>query len=171
MTTLVLMIIAFLGGAASASAWHRSRSRSIAEASAELERAVIRAAFQCGGRITAIDVRPPRDTTLAEVEAELRRMHAAGHCDNELAADGMAVYIFRAFDEEPQRAQRLESQILQMARLRHGLLDVSKIAAETDLTYVEARRKLDEMSEQGICEPTENPDTYRFFPSRGRTTV
>ncbi len=170
MTTLVLMIIAFLGGAASASAWHRSRAKSIAEASADLERAVIRAAFQCGGRITALDVRPPRDTTLAEVEAQLRRMHVAGHCDNELSPDGSPIYIFRAFDEEPVRVHRLESEILQMARRHEGLVDVSKIASETELSYVEARRKLDEMSEQGICEPTENPDTYRFFPSRGRLT-
>lgn len=97
-------------------------------------------------------------------------MHSAGHCDNELSPDGSPIYIFRAFDEEPVRVHRLESEILRMARQHSGLVDVSKVASETELSYVEARRKLDEMSEQGICEPTENPDTYRFFPSRGRLT-
>jgi hypothetical protein len=80
------------------------------------------------------------------------------------------VYLFREFDEEPQRALRLEAVVLQMARLREGFVDVSKVAAETELSYVEARRMLDGMAEQGICQPTANPDTYRFFSSTNRTT-
>ena len=169
MTTLFLMSLAFAAGVGAASAWYRARIREFSDVSAELERAVIRAAVQRGGRITALDVRPPPGVGLADVEAELRRLHAAGYCESDLTADGHPVYVFPEFDEEPQRALRLEASILQMARMGKGLLEVSKVAAETELSYVEARRLLDGMSEQGICEKTENPDAYRFFASRGRT--
>lgn len=168
MTTLLLMIIAFLAGTGAASAFYRSRLRELASASAELERAVVRAARQCGGRITALDVPPPNGLALADVEAQLRRMHADGYCESDLTAEGHPVFVFPEFDEAPRRAHKLESEIMQMARVRKGLVDVSKIAAETELSYVEARRLLDRMAEEGICERTENPDTYRFFASRER---
>jgi hypothetical protein len=168
MTILILMLIAFAAGAVAATAFLQSRLRAVSEASAELERAVVRAAMLRGGRITALDVRPPSALTLADVESQLRRLHADGYCESDLTSDGHPVYIFAEFDEAPQRALRLESEILQMARARHGLVDVSKIASETDLSYVEAREMLDRMAAQGICEPTDSSDTYRFFPTRDR---
>jgi hypothetical protein len=171
MTTLFLMIIAFGAGAAAASAWYRNEVREQASIASELERAVVNAAFQHGGRISALDVRAPRGFGLAAIEAELRRLHASGYCESDLTPDGHPIFVFPDFDDQPQRALRLESAILQMARTGRGMLDVSKVAAETDLSYVEARRLLASMSEQGICEPTDNPDTYRFFANRGQTHV
>jgi hypothetical protein len=166
MTILFLMLISFVCGAGAATAVFRSRLREQSEASAELERAVVRAAMLRGGRITALDVRPPRDWGLADVERELRRMHGAGYCESDLSSEGHAIYVFPEFDDSGQRARKLESEILQMARTHRGLVDVSKVAAETELTYVEARRMLDELARQGICEPTESADTYRFFARR-----
>jgi hypothetical protein len=171
MTTLILIILAFGAGVAAASAWFRGRLREQATDVEELERAVVRAAFQHGGRITALDVRAPRGFVLAEVESELRRLHTAGYCESDLTPDGHPVYVFPEFDEQPQRALRLVALILQLARTGRGLLDVSKVAAETELSYLEARRLLDSMSEQGICQPTGDPDTYRFFASRDSSTV
>src|SRR5262249_38787510 len=155
------MILAFGAGVAATSAWFRNQVREQADIASELERAVINAAFQHGGRITALDVRAPRGFGLAAIEGELRRLHTAGYCESDLTADGHPVFVFPEFDDQPQRALRIESLILQMARTGRGNLDVSKVAAETELSYVEARRLLESMTEQGICEPTENPDTYR----------
>src|SRR5437763_1307499 len=117
MTTLILMIIAFFAGAGAAGLHFRTRQKAISEAAAELERAVIRAAMLCGGRITALDVRPPHELSLADVEGQLRKLHASGYCESDLTPDGHPVFIFPEFDEAPQRALRLESQILQMARI------------------------------------------------------
>lgn len=166
--TILVMILSFLGGVVATSAFYRKRIEEHREANAEIERDIIRAAIQCGGRITALDVRSGRARSIEAVERELRRLHANGYCENDLTADGHTVYVFRAFDEAPQRALRIEAMVLQIARLYRGFVEVSKIAAETELSYVEARRLLDDMSDQGICEPTENPDVYRFFPSHGR---
>ena len=167
MTTL-LVIIAYLAGVVTTAVFYRNRIQEASEAAADLERDVVRAAFQHGGRITALDVRSSRGRSLAEIEKLLRSMHTDGYCEADLSADGHPIYVFPAFDDAPQRALRIESEILQMARARGGLVDVSKIAAETELSYVEARRLLEQMCEQGICEPTASSDTYRFFPERGR---
>ena len=166
--TLLLIIIAYVAGVVTTATFYRNRIREASESAAELERDIVRAAVQHGGRISAIDVRPSRGRSLADVEVELRRMHAHGYCESELTHDGRPIYVFPAFDEAPQRALRIESLILQVARARNGLVDVSKIAAETELSYADARRVLDMMCEQGICEPTDSSDTYRFFPQRHR---
>ncbi len=166
MATLILMIISFFAGAGVTAALLGFNVRRSTEAAAELERAVIRAAMLRGGRITALDVRPPAQFALTDVEAQLRRMHTEGYCENDLTSDGRPIYVFSEYDEAPQRALRLESLILQMARTHQGFVDVSKIAAETELSYLEARRLLDEMTGKGICEPTERADTYRFFARR-----
>ena len=163
-------IVSFLAGVVSTAAFYRSQIREANESAAELERDIIRAAMQCGGRITALEVRSARGRSLADVEEQLRRLHANGYCESDLTHDGRLIYVFPSFDEAPVRALRLESHILQLARARNGLVDVSKIAAETELSYVEARRLLDRMCDEGICEPTEHSDTYRFFPERQRLT-
>jgi hypothetical protein len=167
MTTLVA-IFAFLIGVIATSAFYRNQIREASATASELERDVIRAAMQCGGRITAIDVRETHGRSLADVEEQLRRLHARGYCESDVTNEGQVVYVFPAFDEAPRRALRIESQILQLARARNGLVDVSKIAADTELSYLEARSLLDRMCDAGICEPTERSDTYRFFPERER---
>lgn len=165
---ILVAILAFLAGVIATSAFYRNQIREASASAAELERDVVRAAMQCGGRITALDVRSTHGRSLADVEDQLRRLHAHGYCESDVTSDGQLVYVFPAFDEAPRRALKIESQILQLARSRKGLVDVSKIAADTDLSYVEARELLDRMCEAGICEPTERSDTYRFFPERQR---
>jgi hypothetical protein len=166
--TILIAILAFVAGIITTSAFYRNQIREASASAAELERDVVRAAMQCGGRISALDVRSTHGRSLADVEDQLRRLHAHGYCESDVTADGQLVYVFPAFDEAPRRAVRIEGLILQHARARNGLVDVSKIAADTEISYAEARELLDRMCQAGICEPTERSDTYRFFPERQR---
>lgn len=137
-----------------------------AEQAALVERAIIRAAVQRGGRITALDVRNAGDAGLDDIEFHFRRMHAQGYCESELTTDGQTLYIFPAYDDAPIRARRLEKQVLQLAKTTGGLVRLSTIATETELTYVDARQMVHHMREAGICEPTDDPDAFRFFRTR-----
>ena len=72
--TLLLIIIAYVAGVVTTATVYRNRIREASESAAELERDVVRAAVQHGGRISAIDVRPSRGRSIADVEDE--RAHA-----------------------------------------------------------------------------------------------
>lgn len=132
----------------------------------ELERDIIRAAMQRGGRVTALDVRPRQAVSLAEIEDHLRSLHAQGYCHSDITREAYPVYIFPAFDDAPLRALQIEKKIIRLARNNGGVVHVSAVAVETDLSYLDARHVLDEMVAEGICEPSEEADAYRFFPPR-----
>jgi hypothetical protein len=166
MTTLILLALGFTAGVVSAATWFRQSIQLRDEAAGELERDIIRSAIQHGGRITALDVRSRSAPSLEAVEQRLRALHTAGYCESDLDEENRPIYIFPAFDEAPLRAVRLEKQVLSLARRGDGVVDVGGLTVETDLTYVEARHMLEKMREDGICEPADQPDTYRFFLQR-----
>lgn len=162
---LIAVLLVLCGWLASVVVSQRERLDA-AEQSAQVERAIVRAAVQRGGRITALDVRQAGDAGIAEIEKQLRRLQASGYCESDLTPDGQTIYIFPAFDDAPIRARRLEKQVLQLAKTTGGLVRLSTIATETELTYVDARQMLHSMREAGICEATEDPDAFRFFRAR-----
>jgi hypothetical protein len=162
---LVAMLLVICGWLASVVISQRQRLDA-AEESAQVERAIVRAAVQRGGRITALDVRQAGDVGIAEIEKQLRRLSASGYCESDLTPDGQTFYIFPAFDDAPIRARRLEKQVLQLAKTTGGLVRLSTIATETELTYVDARQMMHSMREAGICEATDDPDAFRFFRTR-----
>ncbi|HQR39368.1 MAG TPA: hypothetical protein PLF26_13325 [Blastocatellia bacterium] len=168
MSTLLLLVVAYAAGVISSAVWFRKQIHLRDEAAGELERDIIRNAIQHGGRITALDVRSRSAESLEAVEVRLRALHSAGYCESDLDDEGRPIYIFPAFDEAPLRAVRLEKQVLSLARRCEGIVQVSSLTVETDLSYVEARQLLEKMREDGICEPAETPDTFRFFSVRTR---
>lgn len=162
---LIAMLLVICGWLASVVMSQRQRLDA-AEQSAQVERAIVRAAVQRGGRITALDVRNAGDVGIADIERQLRRLQAQGYCESDLTADGQTIYIFPSFDDAPIRARRLEKQVLQIAKTTGGLVRLSTIATETELTYVDARQMMETMREAGICEATDDPDAFRFFRAR-----
>lgn len=169
---LVAMLLVICGWLASVVVSQRQRLDQ-AEQSAQVERAIVRAAVQRGGRITALDVRNAGDVGIADIEQQLRRLQASGYCESDLTADGQTMYIFPSFDDAPIRARRLEKQVLQLAKASGGIVRLSTIATDTELTYADARQMVSSMRDEGICEPTDDPDAFRFFRARigeGETT-
>lgn len=162
---LIAMLLVICGWLASVVLSQRVRLDH-AEQSSQVERAIVRAAVQCGGRITALDVRNAGDVGISEIEAQLRRLMSQGYCESDLTADGQTIYIFPSYDDAPIRARRLEKQVLQLAKSTGGLVRLSTVATETELTYVDARTMMQTMREAGICEATEDPDAFRFFRAR-----
>src|SRR5262245_7206885 len=78
------------------------------ERTARLERAILRAALYHRGRITAVDVDNRNAGTLAQIEDQLRIMHAQGHCESEFTSDGRHVYCFGSFDDSALRAAAVQ---------------------------------------------------------------
>jgi hypothetical protein len=165
MWALLFFFLTFVAIGALAFAAYQAHLRELIERRAALQRDVIRAAMVHCGRITALDVRPSFKQQVGEIEACLREMHRDGWCTSELTADGKHVYTFDAFDDTHQRLAKLEKHILQLALIHSGRLRVSNVAMTTDLTYVEARRLLDEMVELGICSRSSRHDEYHFEPA------
>lgn len=165
MVWLVFFIIAFLLGVAVYHSFGIARLQAQVDERHQIERDILRAAMQCGGRITAIDVRTRLACSIEDVERHLRMLHAAGYCESELSRDGNHLYIFKAFDDAPMRAQVLEKYILQIAHRHDGVVLVAQVAMETDLNYVQSRELLYEMADDKMCERISD-DAFRFFPSR-----
>lgn len=160
----IAIVASFIAGVLVTRAWYR-RLLASAETASGLERDIVRAAMQRGGRITALDVRSRDAHSVEVVEQHLRRLHARGYCESDLAHEGHPVYVFSAFDEAPMRALRVEKQILRLARDSGGVVLVGRVAVETDLAFLEARQFLDKMVEDGICAAGGEPDSYIFAPS------
>jgi hypothetical protein len=164
MTYLLFLLIAV--AAIWLAVW-QAKLRAQAEHRVELERDVIRAAMLRAGRITAIDVKTRLPNAVDEIEECLRTMHRQGYCESEVTEDGRHVYIFGAFDDAPQRALALEKNILRLAQIQNGVVRVPAVALSTDLSYLEARRVLEEMAAHGICTAAEEPDTFYFVGHPG----
>jgi hypothetical protein len=115
-----------------------------------------------GGRITALDVKPRRAVPVEAIEERLRALHRLGHCESSLSDDGHHAYVFKNFDDAPQRAVAIEKRILMLAETHSGNVTARAVALATDLSYAESRRWLEHMVEQQICFRTDVPDHYTF---------
>jgi len=166
MTFVLIALLLILCGWLASVVVSQQQRLNAAEQQAQIERAIVRAAVQRGGRITALDVRNAGDVGIADIEQALRRLMSQGYCESDITADGQTIYIFPSYDDAPERARRLEKQVLQLAKSTGGLVRLSMVATETELTYADARRMLHTMYEAGICESTDDPDAFRFFRAR-----
>ena len=171
MVMFFVFLVGLVLGAMVAWLWYSSRDdgrRERFDDVLDLEQDIIRAAMFSGGRVTALGVRSRRRFGVADIEDHLRFLHANGFCESELTADGQHVFVFRAFDDAPMRAMAIEKTIFLLARANHGVVDAGQLVRETELSYLEARRMLEGMAAQRICEPAGEPDVYRFFVTHER---
>lgn len=144
----------------------QAQLREVAERGHELERDIIRAAMMRGGRITALDVKPRHTVPVELIEERLRALHRHGYCESSLTEDGYLTYVFKDFDDTPQRMAAIEKKILMLAETKNGIVTARAVALATDLSYAEARLWLRHMVEERICYPTAEPDTFTFTPPR-----
>ena len=159
---LVIALICVATGALVYATWQAKRhARALAEV--ELERDIIRAAMLCRGQITALDVKTRHPSSVAEIETRMRSLASSGYCERRLVDDGQQVYVFQAFDDAPLRALALERQILLLAQLHNGRVPVLSVVRALDLSYAEARRKLEDMAAQKICSATGEHDVFWFY--------
>jgi len=133
------------------------------EQRAEAERAILRQAMYARGHLSAVEAAARSQLPLALIEWTLREMNAENQCLSTLDDDGRAIYIFPQFDDEPQRREATEREILRTAHIHNGELSVEELALATDLTLAQAREWLMTMAERGTCTPSsEASERYRF---------
>jgi hypothetical protein len=128
----------------------------------ELENFILMTALRQGGHVTAVEIAARAPETVEEVETTLRELQRIGVCDSELTGDGRHVYIFRSFDDAPQRARTLEKNILWVAKACRAPVTPGDVALRTELSFDESRLWLDDMARRGLCRVVA-PDRCEFF--------
>jgi len=151
----VLAFLLMLSLAGNAAALYYAYTQRLArlgfERQAEAERAILLQAMYARGRLTPVEVAARSRLPLALIERTLREMSVENQCLSDLDEAGRAIYIFPQFDDEPQRREATEREILRTARIHNGELSVEELALATDLTLAEAREWLITLAARGDC--------------------
>jgi uncharacterized protein YcaQ len=147
-----LFLLSVLGNAVALYYAYTQRAARLGfERRAEAERAVLRQAMYARGRLTAVEVAARSHLPLALLEATLREMVVESQCLSDLDEDGRAIYVFPQFDDEPQRREATEREILRTAHIHNGELSVEQLALATDLNLDQAREWLTALAARGAC--------------------
>ena len=143
--------------------WAQHAARNSFEQRAEAERVILRQAMYARGHLTAVETAARSNVPLALIESTLREMTANNQCLSDLDADGRAIFVFPQFDDEPQRREAIEYEILRAARIHNGELSIEELALATDLNLAQARAWLVAMAARGTCTQTGKAgERYRF---------
>jgi uncharacterized protein YcaQ len=166
-----LLTLSLIGNALALYHLYRQRAaRRVLEQRAEVERAVLRQAMYARGRLTAVEIAARSHLPLSVIEIVLQAMCADNQCVSDLDEDGRAIYIFPQFDDEPQRREATEREILRTARLHHGELSVEELALATDLNLDQAREWLMALAARGSCVPVGKASERFRFEGLARST-
>jgi plasmid stability protein len=159
-----LFMLSLLGNAiALYYAFMQRAARLSFEQRAEAERAILRQALYARGRLTAVEAAARSNISLSVIEATLREMVRENQCLSDLDEHGRAFYVFPQFDDEPQRREATEREILRTAQLHHGELSVEELALSTELTLGEAREWLTALAARGDCiQVNRTGERFRF---------
>ncbi len=170
MRNFILMLSLIGNAAALYYIWTQRAARHNFERRAEAERVILRQAMYTHGRLTSVEAAARSNLSLALIETTLQEMVADNQCLSDLDEDGRAIFVFPQFDDEPQRREAIEREILRTARIHNGLLSVEELALATDLNLAEARAWLLAMAAHGTCAPVGQAGERFRFDGLARST-
>ena len=166
-----LLMLSLVGNAAALYyVWTQRRARYGFEERKEAERAILRQAMYARGHLTSVEAAARSNLPLVLIETTLREMAADNQCLSDLDEDGRAIFIFPPFDDEPQRREATEREILRTASIHNGELSVEELALATDLNLNQAREWLMTMAARGTCAPVGRAGERFRFEGLARST-
>jgi len=166
-----LFMLSLIGNAAALYyVWTQRAAQRGFDQRAEAERVILRQAMYARGRLTSVEAAARSNLSLTLIETTLREMATDNQCLSDLDEDGRAIFIFPQFDDEPQRREATEREILRTARIHNGELSVQELALATDLNLDEAREWLMTMAARGACAPVGRAGERFRFEGLARST-